>query len=36
MKASLRVSNASFAAGVQDRDLGLFRKRLVRGLVMVL
>jgi len=27
---------ASVAAGVQDRDLGLLRRRLVRGLVMEL
>ncbi len=36
MKASLRVSKASVAAGVQDRDLGLFFRRLVSSLVMKL
>ncbi len=36
VKASFSLSKASLAAGVQDRDLGLFRSRLVRGLVRVL
>ncbi len=36
MKAFLRVSKASVAAGDQDRDLGLSFRRLVRGQVMEL
>ncbi len=36
VKASFSLSKASLAAGVQDRDLGLLRRRLVRGLVRVL
>ncbi len=33
VKASFSFSKASSAAGVQDRDLGLLRSRLVSGLV---
>ncbi len=36
VKALLRVSKASVAAGDQDRDLGLPLNRLVSGLVMEL
>ncbi len=36
VKASFKLSKASMAAGDQDRDLGLLRSRLVRGLVRVL
>ncbi len=36
VKPCLRELNASSAAGVQDRDLGFPRSRLVRGLEMLL
>ncbi len=36
IKASLSLWKASVADGVQDSDLGLFSRRFVRGLAMML